>query len=172
MSRPSVRGYSDIIENRFSNVAVQGGIATLFKNSTNIVKDLTGYSSSTAPDVPAVALQTLGNKAEQTFRNELRDLRKQIITANPEISRPELDRVIDERTEALFTRVQEKIEADTLASLKTGNFNLGFSKRDVEKFLEGTVGTETRRINDALNNLGIPLSGKNDFLEKYKNNHF
>ena len=77
MSRPSVRSYSDIIENRFSNMAVQGGLVIQgVRNSTNIVKDLTGYSANTAPDVPAVALQTLGNKAEQTFRKELRDLRK------------------------------------------------------------------------------------------------
>ncbi len=172
MSRPSIRGYSDIIENRFSNVAVQGGIATLFKNSTNIVKDLTGYTSNMAPAVPAVALQTLGNKAEQTFRKELRDLRKQIIASDPEISRPELDRVIDERTEALFTRVQEKIEADTLVSLRTGNFNLGFSKTDVDTFLAGTQNRNSTRIADALEKLEIPASDAVRFLETYKNNHF
>lgn len=172
MNRPSIRGYSDIIENRFSNMQVQGGVATLFKNSTNIVKDLTGYSSNSAPDVPAVALQTLGNKAEQTFRNELRNLRKQIITDNPDISRPELDKIIDDRSEALFARVQEKVEADTLASLKTGNFNLGFSKRDVDTFLAGTQNTSSTRIADALERLGVPPSDAISFLETYKNNHF
>ena len=172
LSRPIVRGYSDIIENRFSNVTVKGGLPIPgADNSTNIVKELMG-AGPTDFAVPAVDLQTLGSSAEKIYKNALREERIKIIQSNPDISRPDLDRLIDERTEQIFATVDQKIEADTRSKLQTGIYNLGFKKMHVESALSGKATSGANKIAKALENLGIDPTEAIDFLNRYKNNHF
>ena len=174
MRRQPVRDYSDIIENRFRDKAIKDGIPIpTVDNSTNIVKDITGI---TKKQIPGNTLGTLRPLASKIFRDEMRKERDRLILQGMgQLSRPELDRQLDERAPEVYNNISPQIEEMVKTRLKTAQFNLGsYFDKDVLDGFDRRDATSVTALNKVLHRIGFEeddYQGKADFLNSYRANH-
>jgi hypothetical protein len=174
MRRQSVRDYSDIIENRFSDKAIKDGIPIpMVDNATNIVKDITGIIKK---QIPGNTLITLKATASQIFRDEMRKERDQLVLQGMgQLSRPELDRQLDERVPEVYNNISPQIEEMVKTRLRTAQFNLGsYFDKDVLDGFDRRDATSVTALNKVLHRIGFEeddYQGKADFLNSYRANH-
>ena len=173
MSRQPVRDYSDIIENRFSDKAIKDGMPIpMVDNSTNIVKDITGI---TRKQIPGNTLGTLRPIASRIFRDEMRKERDRLILQGMgQLSRPELDRQLDDRVAEVYNNISPQIEEMVKTSLRTAEFNLGsyFDKDLLDSFKNKSK--ELENLNSVLHRIGFEeddYQGKGEFIDAYRANH-
>ena len=174
MRRQPVRDISDIIQNRFSDKAIKDGIPIpMVDNSTNIVKDITGI---TKKQIPGNTLSTLRLTASQIFRDEMRKERDRLILQGMgQLSRPELDRQLDDRVATVYENISPKIEEMVKTKLKTAQFNLGsYFDKDVLDGFDKRDPNSIQALNSVLHRIGFEeddYQGKANFLNSYRANH-
>ena len=169
MGLPSVRDYTDLVESAFSNTIIKGGIPVLnkFRNKdSNFIKELLDLDTTVHP----TTLGTLGLKAKNIWRDRLRQLRERIITANPDITRSELDRQITQSLATEYEGYNAFTEEVIRKELQSGLYDLGIKKSDVMSY---TQGKPTDEIKDLLTNLGLQSVEQMDaFIIDYQSRHF
>jgi len=174
MRRQPVRDYSDIIENRFSDKAIKDGLPIpMVDNATNIVKDITGI---TKKQIPGNTLITLKATASQIFRDEMRKERDRLVLQGMgQLSRPELDRQLDDRVAVVYENISPQIEEMVRTKLRTAQFNLGsYFDKDVLDGFDRRVPRSVEALNSVLHRIGFQeddFQGKADFLNAYRTNH-
>ena len=165
MGLPPVRDYTDQVESAFSNTIIKGGVPVLNKN-TNFIKELLDLDTTVHP----TTLGTLGLKAKNIWRDRLRQLRERIITANPDITRSELDRQITQSLATEYEGYNAFTEEVIRKELQSGMYDLGIKKSDVMSY---TQGKPTAKIKDLLINLGLQSVDQMDaFIIDYLSRHF
>ena len=172
MSLQAVKDFNDIIDNRFSDIAVKGGfvIPNAPKNTTNIVKDIAKLKSGLgANGVPPLTLVSLKGVASEMFRNEMRIERDRLVNTG-QLSRPELDQQLSSNVESVYQRVTPKIEEMVKTRLRTTQYAIGITVKDLVKYKQG----EVEYINNILTNIGFEendTEGRKAFIKNYYKNH-
>ena len=172
MSLQAVKDFNDIIDNRFSDLAVKSGYVYQGapKNTTNIVKDIAKLKSGLgANGVPPITLATLRGTASQMFRDEMRIERDRLVSTG-QLSRPELDQQLSSNVESVYQRVTPKIEEMVKTRLRTTQYDMGITVKDLVNYKQG----KTEYINNILTNIGFEendIEGRKAFINNYYKNH-
>ena len=168
MSRFAVRDYTDILETEFSNTTIKGGIPIPGKvNDSNYVKNLLGLPSDVR--TPPQVLQVLSADIKSIWSNELRRYRDRI-SQFPNMTPDELYKRIDEGAGDVYSSLELKIEERVKERLQTGNFNIGLTSKDWQKYLKSD---DIETIPNILTKMGFDekdINGRlafiNDYIEK------
>ena len=176
MNRPAVRERSESIQNQFSDVPFKNGIAIpgFTGKKTNVVKRMTGLDiglgGSKDRIVPQETLDALGADALQMFREAMRLERQSIVDANPDITRPELDRELSKRVAEVYEQTFSNIEEVTMTKLRTGMYGLGLKKEDFSSVAKAKSDSP---INIVFNKLGLTdATSQATFIFEYNANNF
>jgi hypothetical protein len=92
-----------------------------------------------------------------------------------QLSRPELDRQLDDRVAVVYENISPQIEEMVRTKLKTAQFNLGsYFNKDVLDGFDRRVPRSVEALNSVLHRIGFQeddFQGKADFLNAYRTNH-
>lgn len=141
--------------------------------TTNAVKDITKYNAH--PNT----LASLKLKGMSAWRSKVKEVRDDIVKANPNITPQQLDETLTEQSVDLYQAFNEEYKATLLSELRSGNYIIDTDENITVKDIEATIraietGT-TSLINpiieDLMINLEFPdnLEGRLRFLKAYKN---
>jgi enoyl-[acyl-carrier-protein] reductase (NADH) len=97
-----------------------------------------------------------------------------ILQGMGQLSRPELDRQLDERAPEVYNNISPQIEEMVKTRLRTAQFNLGsyFDKDLLDSFK--TKSKELENLNSVLHRIGFEeddYQGKGEFIDAYRANH-
>lgn len=145
MTRDTIKGVSDIIENQFSDVRVDGGlpVAGLPPNKSNIIKDvlkipisaLEAEGAMEAYAIPGVTLGQFRVEAMLRFKDALREERRRIITETEgRLTEEDMLSQLDKNAVKVYENILPQIKEDVKNGLKTGNYNIGFSKTQLDDY--------------------------------------
>ena len=113
------------------------------------------------------------------WRSKVKEVRDDIVKANPNITPQQLDETLTEQSVDLYQAFNEEYKATLLSELRSGNYIIDTDENITVKDIEATIraietGT-TSLINpiieDLMINLEFPdnLEGRLRFLKAYKN---
>ena len=141
--------------------------------TTNAVKDITKYNAH--PNT----LASLKLKGMSAWRSKVKEVRDDIVKANPNITPQQLDETLTEQSVDLYQAFNEEYKATLLSELRSGNYiidtNENITVKDIEATIRaietGTTSLINPIIEDLMINLEFPdnLEGRLRFLRAYKN---
>jgi len=183
MTRDTIKSVSDIIENQFSDIRVEGGlpVAGLPPNKSNIIKDVLKIPISAmeaegameAYDIPGVTLGLFRVEAMLRFKDALREERRRIITETEgRLTEEDMLSQMDKNAVKVYENILPQIKEDVKNGLKTGNYNIGFSKTQLDDYKAGKPVPYIQNILNALFEEGDDIGQRtfiNNYFSKYIN---